>query len=77
MSTAGHFLTMLGVLAFYFMILDSHIEKKITQYLSTLVPRFNKRVLYYVGKLINFNYYETAYKIVPNRAVQNLLTSIN
>ena len=77
MSTAGHFLTMLGVVAFYFIILDSHIEKKITQYLSTLVPRFNKRVLYYVGKLINFSYYETAYKIVPNRAVQNLLTSTN
>lgn len=52
MSTAGHFITMVGVIAFYIMILDSKLEKKTTTYLHSLVARFNKRVNYSVGKLI-------------------------
>lgn len=52
MSTAGHFVTMVGVIAFYIMILDSKLEKKTTIYLHSLVARFNKRTNYSVGKLI-------------------------
>lgn len=72
MSTAGHFLTMLGVLGFYFMLLDSHLEKRMSIYLMTLVPRFNKRVNYYWGKLINFNKFSTDYLVVPTRVVQQV-----
>ena len=55
MSTAGHLVTMLGVLSFYFMIADSKIEKKLTIYLHSLVARFNKRFNYSLGKtLVSF-----------------------
>lgn len=77
MATAGHFVTMLGVLSFYFMLLDSHIEKKVYIYLHTLVPRFNKRVLYYLGKLINYKQNSKLYALVPNADTQRLLLKYN
>jgi heme/copper-type cytochrome/quinol oxidase subunit 1 len=52
MATAGHFITMLGVLAFYLMLLDSKLEKKVTVVLTALISRLNKRILYYISKLI-------------------------
>jgi heme/copper-type cytochrome/quinol oxidase subunit 1 len=65
MSTTGHFITMIGVLGFYFMILDSKLEKKFTIYLMTLVARFNKRANYYIGKFISFYIIKNSYKFVP------------
>lgn len=65
MATVGHLVTMIGVLGFYFMILDSKVEKKTSVNLSTLVPRFNKRHNYYIGKTINFYTYRKAYSFVP------------
>jgi len=52
MATAGHFITMLGVLAFYSAIFESHFEKKVITYFFSLVPRVNKRVNYYSLKNI-------------------------
>lgn len=72
MATAGHLVTMLGALAFYFMILDSKIEKKITGYLHTLVARFNKRCVYYLGKLVNFKLIQKEYSFVPVAQAQSL-----
>jgi len=65
MATTGHFITMIGVLGFYFMILDSKLEKKFTIYLMTLVARFNKRANYYIGKFISFYIIKNSYKFVP------------
>jgi hypothetical protein len=52
MSTVGHFITMLGVMAFYTAIFEAHLEKKITYYLFSLIPRLNKRICYYILKNI-------------------------
>jgi hypothetical protein len=46
---------MLGVMAFYAMLIDSHVEKKLSAYIITIIPRFNKRAIYYLGKLVNFS----------------------
>lgn len=73
MATSGHFVTMLGVLSFYFMLLDSHIERKLCIYLHTLIPRLNKRCLYYLAKLINFKQNKKDYAIVPDAKTQKLL----
>ncbi|MCB1712106.1 MAG: hypothetical protein KDH96_06425 [Candidatus Riesia sp.] len=73
MSTVGHFVTMIGVLSFYLMILDSHLEKKLQTYIHTLTPRFNKRCLYYLGKLIHLNSIKKMYINVPTRRVQQYL----
>lgn len=47
MATAGHFVTLLGVIFFYSLLLESHIERKLMLVLFNLIPRFNKRKLYY------------------------------
>lgn len=52
MSTAGHFITMLGVAAFYLMLLDSKLEKKLTTLIISLISRLNKRINYYIFKQI-------------------------
>ncbi len=52
MATAGHFVTMLGVLAFYSTIFESHFEKKLTTYFFSLIPRLSKRICYYILKLV-------------------------
>jgi hypothetical protein len=67
---------MLGVLAFYFMILDSKLEKKSLSYLHTLVARFNKRSTYYLGKIINIYLTNRAYSFVPNYNAQKKLQNI-
>lgn len=54
MSTVGHLVTMIGALAFYFMLLDSKLEKKLSASLVSLVPRLSKRPLYYIAKEIEF-----------------------
>jgi cytochrome c oxidase subunit 1 len=51
-STVGHFFSMIGVLSFYFMLLDSKIEKKNSLEISFLVPRLSKRCIYYCSKQI-------------------------
>lgn len=73
MATAGHFVTMLGVFAFYCMLLDSKLEKKTTAIFATLVPRFAKRVSYYLGKLIHFKLSIESNKFLPNGATQMIL----
>lgn len=52
MATAGHFVTMLGVLAFYFTLIDSKLEKKIAAVITALAPRLSKRPIYYITKYI-------------------------
>ena len=73
MATTGHLVTMVGVLAFYIMLLDSHLERKITSYIVSLIPRLNKRVTYYLNKLINFKQFGDKYAVVPNAAVQRTI----
>lgn len=73
MATAGHFVTMLGVTSFYCMLLDSHLEKKITIFLHTIIPRFNKRALYYLGKIVNFRQHQKQFSLVPKASAQKLL----
>lgn len=76
MATVGHFITMLGVFAFYCMILDSKLERKTAAILHTLVPRFNKRPLYYLGKLVYFKLNAAAAKYLPSWRAQRVILAI-
>lgn len=51
MSTAGHFVTLVGVFFFFLMLLDSHIERRVATPIALGVPRWNKRVSYYIFKI--------------------------
>jgi hypothetical protein len=39
MSTAGHFITLIGIVFFFLMMLDSHIERRVQTPLSLGIPR--------------------------------------
>lgn len=53
MSTVGHFTTMIGVFCFYTTLLESSFEKKLTTYISNLVPRMYNNNTYILMKNIN------------------------
>lgn len=67
MATSGHFVTMTGVFYFYLMLFDSHKEKKINTNFTFGVPRFNKRVLYYIFKISYINYYRKLSTNLPTK----------
>jgi len=73
MSTVGHFITMVGVLAFYTTIFEAHLEKKITYYLFSLVPRLNKRICYYLLKIISLQAQQASLGIVPNKRTRTII----
>lgn len=73
MSTVGHFITMIGVLAFYTTIFEAHLEKKITYYLFSLVPRLNKRICYYLLKIISLQAQQANLGIVPNKRTRTII----
>ena len=72
MATVGHLITMVGVLAFYSMLLDSHIERKISSFIISLIPRLNKRASYYLHKLISFSINSINFKLLPCAKAQQL-----
>lgn len=51
MATAGHLVTMLGVMFFFITIFDSFVEKKVPLFYCYGIPRFYKRASYYLHKV--------------------------
>jgi hypothetical protein len=39
MATAGHLVTLVGVMFFFFMLLDSHIERRMATPITLGIPR--------------------------------------
>ena len=76
MATSGHFLTMLGVCAFYVLLIEAHWERKVSLFLHTLVPRFNRRVLYYIYKLLHLHSLRKFYEFIPSKAAWQSLVQI-
>ena len=66
LATVGHFLTMLGVIIFYITLLESHIESKLGVYFHTIIARFNKRILYYLYKIVYYQFFKKLLRVIPN-----------
>jgi heme/copper-type cytochrome/quinol oxidase subunit 1 len=75
MSTAGHFLTMLGIIFFFLMFLDSHIEGRIATPITLGIPRWNKRVVYYVFKIRYLQFSYKSLNKLPNFTIRSYLIS--
>ena len=73
MSTAGHFITLIGIVFFFLMLLDSHIESKIATPISLGIPRWNKRIAYYIFKIRYLQYTYKRLAILPNVEVRKYL----
>lgn len=51
MASVGHFTTLIGVIFFFIMLLDSHIERRVVVHSTLGIPRWHKRVNYYMFKI--------------------------
>ena len=74
MSTAGNFIILIGTFFFFLMLLDSHIERRIATPLSLGIPRWNKRVVYYIFKIRYLQYTNKGLMRIPNYNIRKLLT---
>lgn len=75
MASVGHLTTLIGVMFFFFMLLDSHIERRIAVHSSLGIPRFHKRVLYYLFKIRYLQYTNKKLNRLPNYKVRMLLSN--
>ena len=75
MASTGHFITLIGIFFFFLMLLDSHIEKKVATPLSLGIPRWHKRVQYYLFKIRYLQYLNKKLSVLPNVEIRKILAS--
>jgi heme/copper-type cytochrome/quinol oxidase subunit 1 len=73
MASVGHFVTLVGVFFFFCMLVDSHIERRVAVYSTLGIPRWHKRINYYVFKIRYLLYTKKQLTGVPSSAVRNYL----
>ena len=73
MASVGHLVTMIGILFFFIMLLDSHIERRVAVYSTLGVPRWYKRVNYYTFKIRYLLHVKKQLAGLPNGKVRKLL----
>lgn len=73
MATAGHFVTMVGVCCFYVMLFDAHRAGKTQITPTLLLPRFSKRVLYYIYKIAQLQVYNKTFQNIPGKESRETL----
>nr|YP_010183552.1 cytochrome c oxidase subunit 1 [Paramecium gigas]QVG61501.1 cytochrome c oxidase subunit 1 [Paramecium gigas] len=66
LATCGHFLTMIGVFFFFFGIFDSNAEKTYPILSHFGIPKWSKRINYYVFKIRYNLYYNELSKELPD-----------
>jgi hypothetical protein len=65
----------MGIVFFGLMLLDSHIERRIATPISLGVPRWNKRVSYYIFKIRYLQYTNRKLMRIPNYSINSLITN--
>lgn len=75
MATTGHLITMMGVVFFFLMILDSHIEKKVAVHSPLGKPRWHKRIQYYIFKIRYLQMVNKKLNKLPNMTIRKLIKS--
>jgi heme/copper-type cytochrome/quinol oxidase subunit 1 len=74
MASVGHLVTMIGVIFFFIMLLDSHIERRVAVYSTLGVPRWYKRVNYYTFKIRYLLHVKKQLSGLPNGKIRKLLS---
>ena len=74
MATVGHLITLLGVVFFFFMLLDSHFEKRYAVSSTLGLPRWHKRIGYYLFKICYLNNTIKKLSQIPNYEIRSYLT---
>lgn len=69
LSSIGHLLSIISAIFFFLMLADSAIERKIVTNINFGVPRFNKRILYYIYKI---TFLQTTHRILKTTKFNHL-----
>ena len=75
MVSAGFFITLLGAVFFFIMLLDSHIERRTATPTNLGISRWHKRVLYYTFKIRYIQFMNKKLNRLPNANVRIFLTN--
>jgi heme/copper-type cytochrome/quinol oxidase subunit 1 len=75
MASVGHLTTLIGVVFFFLMLLDSHIERRIAVHSTLGIPRWHKRILYYMYKIRYLQLVNKKITKLPNSKVRLLLSN--
>ena len=75
MASVGHFTTLIGIIFFFFMLLDSHVDKKIAVHSTLGMPRWHKRIIYYIYKIRYLQIANKAINRLPNSSIRLTLVS--
>jgi len=75
MASVGHLTTLIGVIFFFLMLLDSHIEKRVAVHSTLGMPRWHKRVIYYIFKIRYLQLVNKRINRLPKSSVRIFLTS--
>jgi hypothetical protein len=75
MSSTGHFITMVSVVFFFLMLLDSHMERRIATHSTLGVPRWHKRILYYIFKIRYLQLMSKKLNRLPNSKIRRILSN--
>jgi hypothetical protein len=63
----------LGVSFFFIMLLDSHLERRVAVYSTLGVPRWHKRIQYYIFKIRYLQLNNKKLNKIPNYNIRNYL----
>lgn len=73
MASVGHFITIISLVFFFFMLLDSHIERKIIIQSTLGLPRWHKRIIYYLFKIRALQFFLKKINLLPNSVIRKFL----
>ena len=74
MASTGHMITLVGTFFFFCMLVDSHIERRVIVYSTLGLPRFHKRVQYYMFKIRYLQLTSKRLNVLPNFKIRSYLT---
>ena len=75
MASTGHLITCLGIAFFFIMLLDSHLERRVVVYSGLGLPRWHKRIQYYIFKIRYLQLNNKRLNKLPNYNIRSLLTN--
>jgi len=73
MSTTGHFIVLIGIFFFFLMLLDSHIERRASTSITLGLPRWYKRISYYIFKIRYLQHTKLKLNGIPGSNVRLML----
>jgi heme/copper-type cytochrome/quinol oxidase subunit 1 len=75
MASTGHMITLVGIVFFFLMLFDSHIERRVMVYSTLGLPRWHKRIQYYLFKIRYVQLVNKRLTKLPNYKIRKLLSS--